>query len=47
MAACGKDGENADVTHNNISADSEANAKSISGYERDRKSTRLNSSHSV
>lgn len=34
MAACGKAGENADVSHNNISADSEANGKSISGYER-------------
>ena len=32
MAACGKAGENADVSHNNISADSEANGKSISRY---------------
>lgn len=34
MVACGKAGENADVLHNNISADLEANSKSISGYER-------------
>ena len=47
MAACGKAGENADVSHNNISADSKVNSKSISGYERKRYIAAGNFSYAV
>lgn len=47
MAACGKAGENADVSHNNISVDSKVNSKSISGYERKRYIAAGNFSYAV